>query len=259
MKLALIGSGNVASHLGKALEAAGHQITEVFSRSLNHADLLARQLYHAGPTAHPDFGHSQAQVFLLCVADDAYAELLPRLRFPKGAIVAHTSGSLPMWLLAPYALKFGVMYPLQTFSSHQAVDLAQVPFCIEASDEHVRACLRGLAGDLSRQVHDIDTAARQSLHLAAVFACNFTNHLLTVAQQLLAERGLDFALLHPLVRETLAKALRAGPNQSQTGPAVRGDQRLMAQHLASLGPGHPAWAAIYQALSQDIGRFYGKI
>jgi predicted short-subunit dehydrogenase-like oxidoreductase (DUF2520 family) len=259
LKLALIGSGQVATHLGKALETAGHQITEVFSRSLNHADLLARQLYQASPTTHPDFSHSQAQVFLLCVADDAYAELLPRLVFPKGAIVAHTSGSLPMLLLAPYALKFGVLYPLQTFSRHQALDLAQVPFCIEASDEQVRASLRGLAGDLSRSVYDVSTAERQSLHLAAVFACNFANHLLTIAQQLLAEQELDFALLHPLVRETLAKALRAGPNQSQTGPAVRGDQRLMAQHLARLAPEHPAWAAIYQAISQDIGRFYGKL
>ncbi len=259
MQIAFIGAGNVAFHLARGLEVAGHQITEVFSRTLNRADLLARQLYAAQPTNHPDFSQSSAQLFLLCVADDAYPTLLPQLRFPKLAIVAHTAGSLPMHLLAPFALRFGVFYPLQTFSRQKALDLQTVPFCIEASDNQVRASLRSLAASLSRQVLDVSSADRQRLHLAAVFACNFTNHLLTIAQDLLAEREMELALLHPLLRETVAKALLNGPTNAQTGPAIRGDHQLIQQHIDALQPDHPAWATLYQAMSRDIGVHYAKI
>jgi predicted short-subunit dehydrogenase-like oxidoreductase (DUF2520 family) len=147
----------------------------------------------------------------------------------------------------------GVLYPLQTFSAGRTIDWPAVPLFVEAPDADAEAALLTLAHSLSQHVALLDSAQRLRLHLGAVFASNFTNHVLGIAHQLLAEAGLDFKLLAPLVRETVDKALGAqpGPFAVQTGPAARHDAPTLAAHTAAL-VAHPAWQALYTQLTQSI-------
>ena len=250
LRIGLFGTGRVASQLGPALSAAGHQVAFVWSRGSSAA--LAAQF--PGAQALTGFAAPlpAADVYLLAVPDAAVAPLLASVRWPGGALVAHLAGALPLSVFAAQpAIRGGVFYPLQTFSSGRAIDWAAVPFCIEAADLPGEATLLSLAGSLSRHVRRLDSAQRLKLHVAAVFANNFTNHLLGIADALLAEAGLPPALLAPLVRETVDKASASPPFDVQTGPAVRHDAPTLAAHQAVLAA-HPAWQALYAQLTASI-------
>jgi predicted short-subunit dehydrogenase-like oxidoreductase (DUF2520 family) len=252
LRIALIGAGNVAWHLAEALESAGHRITEVFSRRRKNAVALAERLYEAVPLAKPDLSRSAAELVILSVTDSALPELLPELRLPPQAAVVHTSGTLPMNLLANLNCPHGVFYPLQTFSKAKTVDWQPVPICIEASDRMTLDMLASLASDISTQVYEINSDERKQLHLAAVIACNFANHLWHMASQVLKPIGVSLEILHPLLQETLEKAMQMPPHKAQTGPAVRGDLPVMEQHMALLQPHAPLWAEIYRLMSRSI-------
>lgn len=258
-RVTFIGSGNVAWHLSKAFENAGYSVTEVYSRDLRHARLLANRLYDAQPTDDLNLCDSPAKLFLLCVPDDAHDEVLRQLVLPKDAVLVHTSGGWSLHelreLTAIYSdvpLRLGVFYPLQTFSLQVPVRMEDVPLCIEANDGETEAELVRVAQELSRTVYLVNSEERKVLHIAAVFACNFTNHLWAIAYNLLDEYELDFELLKPLITETVRKALAAPhPANAQTGPAIRGDFHLMKEHLSFL-ENHKSLVRIYQTLSQDI-------
>lgn len=252
IRIALIGAGNVASHLAEALEAAGHRITEVFSLRRKNAALLAERLYEAVPISKPDLSHSGADLVILSVSDAALPELLPQLRLPPDAVVVHTSGTLPMSLLAVLNRPHGVFYPLQTFSKDKAVDLRQVPFCLEASDPDTLDWLVSLASDLSTQVYALSSEERRHIHLAAVIACNFANHLWHIASKILESTGTSLQILQPLLQETLTKALQMPPKKAQTGPAVRGDMSVINRHTEMLERRSHLWAEIYRLMSQSI-------
>jgi predicted short-subunit dehydrogenase-like oxidoreductase (DUF2520 family) len=189
-----------------------------------------------------------ADLYLLAVPDAAVPLLLAAVGWPAGALVAHLAGALPLAVFreAPQ-VRGGVLYPLQTFSPGRAIDWPNVPMFIEAADAAGAATLLAVGHSLSRRVAALDS------HLGAVFASNFTNHALGIAHTLLAEAGLDFGLLAPLVHETVAKALAAQPTPFavQTGPAARHDVPTLAAHTAALAT-HPGWQALYEALSQSI-------
>ncbi|QHT68629.1 DUF2520 domain-containing protein [Rhodocytophaga rosea] len=251
MNITFIGAGNVAWHLAQALDSAGHTVQQVYSRRLQSAVQLADQLYNAEPTQSLDFSRSKANVFFIAVPDQAIASLVTRLQLPVHAILVHTSGTLPIELLSAFE-NTGVFYPLQTFSKAKALQMQQVPFCIEASNPETEEVLVSLAQDISRTVYLVSSAERKVLHVAAVFACNFTNHLLSIAYQITLQENLEFSLLEPLIRETINKAL-AGENPAsvQTGPAVRNDTSTMQSHLDYLSRS-PAEKEIYQLISQNI-------
>ena len=174
---------------------------------------------------------------------------LPR---PDGALVAHLAGVLPLAIFAAQPrVRGGVFYPLQTFSPGRAINWPAVPLCIEAADLAAEATLLNLAGSLSQHVLRLDSAKRLKLHVAAVFANNFTNHLLGIADALLAEAALPATLLAPLVRETVDKALAHAPFTVQTGPATRHDGPTLAAHQAALAA-HPAWQMLYSQLTASI-------
>ncbi|MCS7019222.1 MAG: DUF2520 domain-containing protein [Cytophagales bacterium] len=251
-RIALIGAGNVASHLAEALESAGHRITEVFSRRKKNAVMLAEKLYQATPTDKLDFTASKADVFIIAVADAALSELLHQLQLPPQAIVVHTSGTLSMNLLAILNRPHGVFYPLQTFSKHKPVEWQRIPICLEASDKATIDILAQIASDISTNVYAISSEERKQIHLAAVIACNFANHLWHIAWQILKPIGIPFHLFRPLLQETLEKAMQMPPHKVQTGPAIRGDIPVMEQHLALLTAHSPLWAEIYQLISQSI-------
>ena len=251
--IGLFGAGRVAGALAPALVAAGHRVVFVASRAPGPAAALAAQLpgCRVLPEVEARRALPPADAYLLAVPDAAVPALLATLPWPLGAVAAHLAGALP--LAAASRVRAGVLYPLQTFSSGRVIDWAQVPLFVEAADATTEALLLALAHSLSQRVALLSSAQRLQLHLGAVWASNFPNHLLGIAQTLLAEAGLPFELLHPLVRETIDKALAARPGAFavQTGPAVRHDAPTLATHQAALAA-RPAWQALYAAISASI-------
>ncbi|WP_266369261.1 Rossmann-like and DUF2520 domain-containing protein [Tellurirhabdus rosea] len=260
MKIAFIGAGNVARHLAVAFESAGHQITEIYSRDANHSRWLASMLYDVRLSPDLNFDESPAELFVLAVPDDAMEEVVRQLVLPENAILVHTSGSktlneLEKWveIYSDVPVRTGVFYPLQTFSKETpALSFESLPLCIEASDKDTEEILVKLGQQMSRIVYLVSSQERRVLHVAAVFACNFTNYLLGVAKDITDAENLEFDLLKPLIRETIRKALSAEhPAQVQTGPARRGDLDTLALHLEYLTD-KPELLELYQLLTDSI-------
>ena len=175
---------------------------------------------------------------------------MAQLKSNEGTWV-HTAGSMPMALFAGHAKHYGVCYPLQTFSKTRAVDVSKVPFFIEGSDAETEERLCQLAERLSTSVQRLSSEKRKSLHLAAVFTCNFVNHLYVLGGELLAKEGIDARLLLPLIDETAAKVHDMSPLAAQTGPAVRYDENVIQKQLAQLEADSTKWE-IYALMSQSI-------
>ncbi|MBX0333444.1 DUF2520 domain-containing protein [Pontibacter sp. HSC-14F20] len=252
MKTTLIGSGNVAWHLGKALQQAGHEIVAVYSPTAAHREALAEVLAPAKAVDSLDLRTTDAELFVIAVPDAAIASVASALQVPEGAIIVHTSGSQPLAALQGIAgARPGVFYPLQTFSKSKAVDFSTIPILLEAEDKQTLQVLQGVASTISKEVHQVDPNKRKQLHLAAVFACNFTNHLLGISRQLLQQAALPDTLLQPLIQETITKAMQQHPFQVQTGPAVRHDQNVIEEHLQLL-QNQPLYQQVYQLLSRSI-------
>jgi predicted short-subunit dehydrogenase-like oxidoreductase (DUF2520 family) len=248
LKVVLIGSGNVATHLGTALKAAGSEITTVHSRNAASAKLLAKKLGAKATTSLSRIGKSPSFI-VIAVKDDAIASVVKALNV-KESIVVHTSGTTPMSVLKKFP-QYGVFYPLQTFSKSLEPDFSDIPVCIEAGDTSTLLSLSTIAETISESVYNLDSAQRERVHLAAVFANNFTNHLYAVAEDLLNEEGLPFDLLRPLISETALKVLDHSPAEAQTGPAVRNDRKVMQRHLSLLGK-RPDLQLMYKEFSAAI-------
>lgn len=250
-RIVAIGAGNVASHIIPALEGAGAgEVTHVYSRTHVSAYALASRLWRAEAVDDTDAIPSDADIYIVSLVDGAVPELVEKLK-PNNALWLHTSGSLPMSALSRLSPRTGVFYPLQTFSRGVALDLRAVPLFIEGSTPGVEAQIREIGERVFDRVIHADSNLRRSMHVAAVFACNFTNYMWTVADDLLRREGLDLSVLHPLLKETLRKAIHSdhGPAGGQTGPAVRGDRDVMSTH-ASLLPSD--LSEIYNLLSDAI-------
>lgn len=252
----MIGAGNLAWHLAFALETeAGVAIEQVYSRNIANAQKLAKRLYDAKATDQLDFSKSQSSLFLIAVPDALIGTIAHSLQLPPKARVIHTSGTETLDVLKDVAEEIGVFYPLQTFSQEKEVDFSQIPFFIEANTTSLADLLVKIAGHLSKEVYEMNSEERKRLHLAAVFACNFTNHLLTIAHQELKKLNLPFEVLHPLIVETINKALEITPFAAQTGPALRGDQNTINTHLQLLAE-QPLIQHIYRLLSENIQTTY---
>lgn len=254
LRICLLGAGRVAAQLAPALTRAGHQVQAIWSRQLASAQAVAAPLGAAtlhGPT--PDLRRlPPTDLYLLAVPDDAAAQVLAAAHWPENALVAHTSGALPLAVFeAQPAVRGAVFYPLQTFSPGRAIDWPTVPLLLEAAHAADLPVLHEAAASLSQRVLQVGTAQRQQLHVAAVFASNFTNHLLGIADALLTDAQLPADLLTPLVRETVDKALHNPPFQVQTGPASRHDVATIATHAAALAA-YPRWQALYAQLTASI-------
>lgn len=250
-KIAIIGAGNVAWHLAIALEKAGHRITEVYSRHLVNAKLLSQQLYEAIPTNKLDFSHTTANILIIAVSDNAIAEVVQQLKVPKNTLVVHTSGTQPLEALQGIDAATGVFYPLQTFTKSKVIDFKHIPLCIETQEENKIHLLGEIATSLSKEVFVLNSEQRKALHVAAVVACNFTNHLLSIAKEILDDKDMDFEMLYPLIKETMQKAMTMPPKEAQTGPAKRNDTKTIEKHLEYLQK-YPRYQAIYQAITESI-------
>lgn len=249
MRITLIGSGNVATHLGAAFRNAGHRIVQVYSRNEHNAALLA---YHIGAEAIHDLNNinPETDIFMISISDDAIAGIAETLAI-YNKLIAHTSGGTDLYSILAFTDNAGVFYLLQTFSKTKEVDFRSVPLCIEGANETIAKTLKELAQTISNKVYMVSSPQRKTLHLAAVFACNFPNYLYGIAQELLAAQNMDFELLRPLIMETAEKVQTDLPANVQTGPAVRGDQKTMFEHLQLL-KNAPELEQLYKLLSQGI-------
>lgn len=249
MNIVLLGSGRVATQLGKALHRAGIPIAQVYSPTEAHAQALALQV-HAKPISVLHELTKEADIYLISVKDDAIASLVAQLDL-KDKLLVHTSGSTDMELLKVGSANYGVLYPLQTFSFEKDVDFSQVPIALEASSPENLKLLESLAHKLSPKIVHMSSEQRLVLHIAAVFACNFSNHVFALAQQLLENKHIPFDYLRPLIAETAAKVQQALPSEVQTGPAIRKDEKTIEKHLDFL-KSSPHLQEIYRLLSQSI-------
>lgn len=248
MKVVIIGAGNVATHLAKALLAANVQIAQVWSYHYTNAKLLADQVKATAIESLAAIDKN-ADICLISVKDDAIAEIAQQLIDFKG-VIAHTSGSVNIDVLSGSA-NYGVFYPLQTFSKDKELSFATVPLCIEANKDATLQFLKKLANQLSNHVVEIDSEKRKILHLAAVFACNFTNHFYALAEEVLTAHQLEFDILRPLITETAAKVQHALPLTVQTGPAIRNDEQTLRKHEELLLQ-QPQLLEIYKIISESI-------
>ncbi|WP_233138183.1 Rossmann-like and DUF2520 domain-containing protein [Mucilaginibacter sp. MD40] len=249
MRVTIVGSGNVATHISAALKNAGHRIVQVYSRNLQHAALLA---YHVGAGATDDVNTLtiNTDLFIISVKDDAVLPMVAQLA-KYGKLIAHTSGAVELLPMLEFTQQAGVFYPLQTFSKTRELNFREVPMCIEGASESITKTLEDLARDISNKLYRVSSPQRKVLHLAAVFACNFTNHLYGIGEALLKDSGMSFDMLRPLIAETADKIKERSPFTVQTGPAVRNDETTMAAHLQLLEK-QPRLQEIYEVLSQDI-------
>lgn len=271
MKIVLIGAGNLATHLGKALHAAGHDMVQVFSRTMQSAETLA-SLLDAEPLTDIAQVRDDADVYIFSVKDSALVQLVAQLcrheadglgedgavnalrKAKKGEherVFLHTAGSMPMSVFKGMAQHYGVLYPMQTFSKQREVDFSIIPCFVEANDEFAQKQIEGLAREISGRVYQLSSEDRKYLHLSAVFACNFANHCYAISQELLEEHGIPFDVMLPLINETAAKVLEMKPKDAQTGPAVRYDENVIGKQ-SKLLENHPHFKKVYDSMSKSI-------
>jgi predicted short-subunit dehydrogenase-like oxidoreductase (DUF2520 family) len=245
----MIGSGNLATHLCHAIIAAGIRVSWVYSRTEEHAQKLANSIRSVCVTQTRD-RLPQTDLIIICVSDDAVPKVIRKLG-KRSCLVVHTCGTVPLKILLPHFPLAGVLYPVQTFTSGREVNMREVTFCIEASDLKTGLVLRNFASSLSDHVVSIDSEQRLYLHIAAVFANNFSNYMYVLAADILKQKDLPFNLLNALIKETGAKALDITPYKAQTGPASRKDQMTVKKHLSLLKNDLRA-KELYRFLSRQI-------
>jgi predicted short-subunit dehydrogenase-like oxidoreductase (DUF2520 family) len=250
-KIVCIGAGRLANQLMPALEEADCEVVQVFNRTREDARLLSEKLKASSHTSSIQEIEKDADLYFLTVADDAIPFVADQLmgQISNKAIVLHCSGILGLDIL-PFKREAG-FYPLQSFSSNHEVSWRWIPLIITSPDEEVWLALDEIAGRISSAVYRMTEEQKSNLHVAAVFANNFSNHMLTLAESLCTAHQLPFEILKPLILETFSKAILSGPRESQTGPAVRGDQKTIEKHLTLLA-GQPELGAIYTVVTESI-------
>lgn len=250
--ISFAGAGNVACHLAPSLLNAGYRIGQVISRHTESAGELASAV-GAQPSTDPATLNQETDLLIMALPDQTipdFALVLKNLGNYTG-LVAHTSGTQSLKSVLQYFDHAGVFYPLQSFTRYSKPDMSVVPFCIEGSSPGIEAQLASIAGRLSADVRIIDSAQRAAIHLAAVFAGNFSNHMYAIADGLLEKVSVDLDILLPLIRETASRIADKHPAGLQTGPAVRGDRTTIEFHLQMLQE-YPEWKEIYKSLSENI-------
>jgi predicted short-subunit dehydrogenase-like oxidoreductase (DUF2520 family) len=252
MKVVLIGAGNVGFHLGKKLHKVGVEVVQVFSRTKKKAKKLANKI-DAKPITQLKEITTQADLYILAVKDDAIMPIAQKLGKTaiKSRLVVHTSGGTNTANMSEYLNHFGSFYPLQTFSIAKKPNWKTIPFCIDANSKKSKQLLLKLAKKITPKTYEINDEQRAILHVAAVFVNNFSNHLFHIGATICEQENLDFAILKPLIQETVDKLNTGTPAEMQTGPALRNDKKTLATHLQYLEK-YPDFKKIYKALTASI-------
>ena len=245
IKVVIIGSGNVAQHLIKVMQiAANVNLVQVFARNKESVlHLIAEDKITSDYNAI-----KEADVYIISVSDNAIAEVAENLPF-QNRLVVHTSGTSELSVLDAKNRK-GVFYPLQTFSKSKEIDFTSIPICLEAENGEDFKTLQSLSQNISEKVFAISSEQRKSLHVAAVFVCNFVNHMYTIGNQICEEHNVPFEVLKPLIMETAQKISTLKPEDAQTGPALRNDTKTINKHLEFLQ--NSDYQELYKLLTQSI-------
>src|SRR5271157_4663571 len=225
-KIVMIGAGNVAFQYSIALQSAGFNIVQVYSRTIESAEKLANRV-NARAIANIGKIDQGSDLFIFAVNDSVLYEIISRIKF-SGQLALHTSGSVPLDVFAGKAQNYGVIYPLQTLSKFRIANMQEVPLLIEANSSKNLSNLKSIAKAMSSNVLLSDSLQRRQIHLAAVFASNFTNHMYVIAHEMLKKSGFSYQILKPLIMETALKAMEFdNPMAAQTGPAIRMDRNII--------------------------------
>ena len=251
--ITIIGSGNVATHLGKYLYNAKYKIDYIYSRNIKNAKTLAKSV-NADPVDDIAEVHAKSDLFLIAVSDNAIEIIAKQLNKYLGRKinVVHTSGMVSSEIFRGYFYNYGVFYPLQTFTKEREIDIKEVPFFITANNDDFEKKLFKVAKKLSSNINIISDKERKVLHVAAVFANNFTNYMYSISKDILESEKMEFDLLYPLIKETTDKVLSGyNPKKIQTGPAVRKDYNTIKQHLKYLKK-YPEYKEIYKFLTEKV-------
>lgn len=251
--MALVGAGRVATHLAHAFQPFA-PFKLLYSRTFANSFALAQTLDATATAQLQDL--VSADVIFLCVSDNQIATVATELAsLHYQGLVVHTSGATPLSVLTRLGLRAGVFYPVQSFSLNQIMDWENLPILLEASDPSGRERLNQLAHSLSRRIYYYTSMQRSEVHLAAVFACNFSNYCIDVAQQLLIAHDLNAQLLMPLIHHTIAQLNTQSAFMNQTGPAVRADTATFQRHYALLeAVNRPDIMKLYQLMTEHIMR-----
>ncbi len=226
-QIALIGAGNLATHLGRALKGGGCKVVQVYSRTEAAAQALAGDLSCPFTTQIEEVTR-EADIYILSLKDSALEEVIASLCPSRShALFVHTAGSISMNVFEGKATRYGVLYPMQTFSKAHHVEFDSIPCFVEGVDPATERDMVRLAQSVSSSVHLMDSEHRRYLHLSAVYACNFVNHCYEMASELTSKAGVPFDVMLPLIDETARKVHFLTPVQAQTGPAVRYDENVM--------------------------------
>lgn len=252
-KIAFAGAGNVAWHLAQALKLQGYTISGIWSREFKHAKALSDI---CGSECCTEISGLRAGADLIIIAvPDKAIENVARSIGKFDGIVVHTAGSVPMDVFKNKFQHFGVFYPLQTFSKETQVDFKDIPILIESSSDEVMQEIDQVAMKLSAKVFKASTDHRLVLHVAAVFACNYSNLMYIIGNELLKSSSLPAEILHPLILETARKAVAGDPLLLQTGPARRNDTVTLEKHIEALAS-QPEYAELYRLLANFISKKY---
>lgn len=248
MEIVIIGSGNVAFHLNNAFYEANIKVSQLFGRNENALKLMSEttKIPYSTNTLQ------NADLYIICVKDDVIAEVSQIIK-NENALVVHTSGSMPKDALEGNYKK-GCFYPLQTFSKSKVLDYTEIPFFIEAENTQDLNILKNLALRISPRVQEADYEKRKYIHLTAVFACNFVNHLYARAKEIADNQNIPFNYFIPLIEETMDKIYYLDPKKAQTGPAVRNDARVLELHKQLITD--ETQLEIYNLMNQSIKKMY---
>ena len=248
MKIVILGSGNVAFHLAKAFNEKKIAVSQIFGRNENALKDISEKF--SIPFSTHDL--AIADLYLIAVNDDSVADISKKIT-KENALVAHTSGSLPKEILQGNYRKAS-FYPLQTFSKSKELNYGEIPFFIEAENNDDLAILKNLASEISENVMISDYEKRKYIHLTAVFACNFVNHLFARAKEISDAQNIPFNYFLPLIDETVQKIHEIDPKSAQTGPAVRNDDRVLRLHEDLIT--NEEHRKIYKTMNDSIKKMY---
>ena len=243
--ITLIGSGNVATNLGLSLFNKGYKIKQVWSKQLKNADILAKKINSSSTDSLEKL--QNADLYIVAIKDDAVKSVLQKLNVTN---IVHTSGSIGLEVFNEKFDNYGVFYPLQTFNKDLTINISDTPIFIEANNKVFENKIFDIGNKLSESIFKINSEQRKQLHIAAVFACNFTNHMFSIADTILTKSDIDFKLLLPLINQTVLKVYKNKPSKVQTGPAKRNDKEVISSHIECIS--EKRTKDIYKLISDSI-------
>ncbi|QXP74756.1 DUF2520 domain-containing protein [Tenacibaculum sp. HL-MS23] len=244
IRIAIIGGGNVATHLASAFNKTKEvSLVQVYARNIEQIAFLKQEV-----SVTDNLGLlKDADVYIIAVSDDAITEVSSKIN-KKDSLIVHTSGSASLDSLKNKGRK-GVFYLLQSFSKDKAVDFSEIPFCLEAENEEDLTTLKTIAKTIGKKIYSINSVQRKTIHVAAVFVNNFTNHFYKIGEDICKEHQVPFEILQPLIQETARKIISLNPEEAQTGPAKRNDQKTIQNHLELL---NKEQQEMYQLITNSI-------